>query len=776
MSPHKTLHFTIGPVQGFVAQARRTRDLWAGSFLLSFLAAQAMKTIIEHGGLVEFPNVQSDDNQISDPLLAAVMGKPLDGNTSPVIGSVPNRFKALVPMNFDPTIVSNSVADKWQAIAAAVFNQCLQAPLKDDGDRLYAVREKLWDQQIKEFWDINWVMAEVDSSASTLQDRHSAGSDNQSTIQDRHSAGSDNQSTIQDHHSAGPDNKWLDQRKNWRSRWVSEQHGEKCSLMGDLQELSTFSVYEAGKRREFWKKLAQTTKGGARNIRDGEYLCAISLVKRLFPTLDQAALMQTIGWVPGGDLKRLSNWPSTTYMAALPWLIDSYQDTSKHQALNRYLQLIVDQASSKADLQLLMSEQATAFTAFNGENSKRVDTVKVTDSRGNHFFPDDIDGDLLNEFSLANFRSTHLSSQAMRASGANDRDRNTDRDSDPDSALRARLQAGLSTLYRDLSPSDQALKPRSYYAILIMDGDRLGELLHTHADEAKQKISKPLSTFTNQVPNTVAEHNGLTIYAGGDDVLAMLPLSTALHCAHELNQDYRRAFKEQGVEHATASSAVLFVHHQYPLSNALKVAHHTLNTIAKEGNGRDSCAVSVLNSGGEHLLWVNVWNKFDNAQEQAPDQSEVNSSQADGDLSNRADCSSPSQADGSQANQNDQVMALMALVDQFKNNTLPRGFPHKLKRQFTYMQSASHETDGENPELTRLMQPQQLEKLFLAELLMTEEASTRADKREQAQQSIRHYLAASRHIKNQEEGPQQAQTGVQFDAGLIARFLTRSAD
>lgn len=754
MSPQKTLHFTIGPVQGFVAQARRTRDLWAGSFLLSFLAAQAMKTIIEHGGLVEFPNVQSDDNQISDPLLAAVMGKPLDGNTSPVIGSVPNRFKALVPMNFDPTIVSNSVTDKWQAIAAAVFNQCLQAPLRDDGDRLYAVRKKLWDHQIKEFWDINWVMAEVDSSASTLQDRHSAGSDN----------------------------KWLDERKNWRSRWVSEQHGEKCSLMGDLQELSTFSVYEAGKRREFWKKLAQTTKGGARNIRDGEYLCAISLVKRLFPTLDQAALMQTIGWVPGGDLKRLSNWPSTTYMAALPWLIDSYQDTSKHQALNRYLQLIVDQASSKADLQLLMSEQATAFT---GLINNRSEALKVSNRDGKHFFPDDIDGDLLNEFSLANFRSTHLSSQAMRASGANDRDRNTDRDSDPDSALRARLQAGLGTLYRDLSPSDQALKPRSYYAILIMDGDRLGELLHRYADEAKQKISKPLSTFTNQVPNTVAEHNGLTIYAGGDDVLAMLPLSTALHCAHELNQDYRRAFKEQGVEHATASSAVLFVHHQYPLSNALKVAHHTLDSIAKESNGRDSCAVSVLNSGGEHLLWVNAWNTLENAQEQASDQPDANStsqadgnlsSLADGDLLSHADGSSPSQADGSQANQNDQVMALMALVDQFKNNTLPRGFPHKLKRQFAYMESGSHETDGENPELTRLMQPQQLEKLFLAELLMTEEASTRSDKRDQAKQSIKQFLNASRHIKNLQDGQQHAQTGVQFDAGLIARFLTRSAD
>ena len=36
------LNFSIGPVQGFIARARKTRDFWAGSFLLSYLAGQAM--------------------------------------------------------------------------------------------------------------------------------------------------------------------------------------------------------------------------------------------------------------------------------------------------------------------------------------------------------------------------------------------------------------------------------------------------------------------------------------------------------------------------------------------------------------------------------------------------------------------------------------------------------------------------------------------------------------------------------------------------------------
>lgn len=41
----RILHFTLGPVQGFIADARRTRDLWAGSFLLSWLTGQAMAAL-----------------------------------------------------------------------------------------------------------------------------------------------------------------------------------------------------------------------------------------------------------------------------------------------------------------------------------------------------------------------------------------------------------------------------------------------------------------------------------------------------------------------------------------------------------------------------------------------------------------------------------------------------------------------------------------------------------------------------------------------------------
>ncbi|GAC41918.1 type III-B CRISPR-associated protein Cas10/Cmr2 [Paenibacillus popilliae] len=49
--------FSIGPVQEFIAQARRTRDLWFGSHLLSELSKEAAMEWIERGGELIFPYV-----------------------------------------------------------------------------------------------------------------------------------------------------------------------------------------------------------------------------------------------------------------------------------------------------------------------------------------------------------------------------------------------------------------------------------------------------------------------------------------------------------------------------------------------------------------------------------------------------------------------------------------------------------------------------------------------------------------------------------------------
>ena len=56
---------SIGPVQDFIAAARRTRDLWFGSHLLSEISKTAARTIAEAGGELIFPALKADDGRLS---------------------------------------------------------------------------------------------------------------------------------------------------------------------------------------------------------------------------------------------------------------------------------------------------------------------------------------------------------------------------------------------------------------------------------------------------------------------------------------------------------------------------------------------------------------------------------------------------------------------------------------------------------------------------------------------------------------------------------------
>ena len=58
------LIFSLGPVQSFIAQARKTRDLWLGSFLLSTLMEAGMKDT-DKAAFV-FPSKQTIDGRIPD--------------------------------------------------------------------------------------------------------------------------------------------------------------------------------------------------------------------------------------------------------------------------------------------------------------------------------------------------------------------------------------------------------------------------------------------------------------------------------------------------------------------------------------------------------------------------------------------------------------------------------------------------------------------------------------------------------------------------------------
>jgi len=302
----RILHFTLGPVQSFVEQARRTRDLWAGSFLLSYLSGQAMKAVLEaDGNEIIFPQVGTRDNP-TDPLLAAILGKPLSNQPEPEIGSLPNRFKASVQDDFDPECCKQAVQTRWEAIAHQVWEQYVE-PIAHRGNGTKAI----WDAQVEHFWEMAWV-CDADPGDKS-------------------------------------DSAWLDRRKNWRTHYPPDQGGDHCTLMGEWSELSGYvRAQDSKKQDDFWNALRE--KLGTYDLGPTERLCAIALIKRLYPRIAE----KTIRWEL--DVK---HWPSTPYMAAVPWLLHAHQQNA--QACSRYADFVKQHLRKRA----LLTERETQLEGVN---------------------------------------------------------------------------------------------------------------------------------------------------------------------------------------------------------------------------------------------------------------------------------------------------------------------------------------------------------------------------------------------------------------------------
>jgi len=122
--------FTIGPVQSFIAEARKTSDLYAGSKLLSDLTEYAIDEVKDKDQTIVFPDEE--------------------------IPSKPNRLVAIVetenPKAFGEQ-VENKVRNEFKTIAETIFLEHLgNMSLKT-----------VFDKQINDFLDIHWIMMHIDN-------------------------------------------------------------------------------------------------------------------------------------------------------------------------------------------------------------------------------------------------------------------------------------------------------------------------------------------------------------------------------------------------------------------------------------------------------------------------------------------------------------------------------------------------------------------------------------------------------------------------------------
>ncbi|NMC58567.1 MAG: hypothetical protein GYA51_04150, partial [Candidatus Methanofastidiosa archaeon] len=130
--------FTIGPVQSFIAQARKTQDLYAGSFLLSHLIESAMKELERSEADCEFifPNKE--------------------------IESKPNRFIAKVKSDNIEKVgndLKDFVESKFENIASTILN-AVNGSISNNF-------KKSFQKQVKSHLQVNWVALLLEESRYT---------------------------------------------------------------------------------------------------------------------------------------------------------------------------------------------------------------------------------------------------------------------------------------------------------------------------------------------------------------------------------------------------------------------------------------------------------------------------------------------------------------------------------------------------------------------------------------------------------------------------------
>jgi CRISPR-associated protein Cmr2 len=485
------LHFTFGPVQGFVAQARRTRDLCAGSLLLSRLAFKAMLAVQEAGGRIILPDFAMLEKLANDPENRHAIA--------------PNRFVAEFNDSDEHAVKAGEEAAKalqkeWCEIADTVWASYLvRANGFGNGTR------EIWDRQIQNFWEIAWVVGE------------------------------------------GKD--LLDRRKNWRTPPLTIEGGDHCTIMGQYQELSGF-LFSKQRREQmnFWQTVCEKTSKF--DLEEDERLCAIAMVKRFYK-------YDTL------------NWPSTVSIAALPW--------------QRKIKVAIIKGDEKAkvvcaaarDYANMLQGESGAFVSSAQRIPLLVDFIEAGDFNG-------LSGNFLNRTALKNENATLLDRESSR-------------------------EAFLNAL-KDIEEltGDRA---GNFYALLLLDGDRMGKLINDY-DEGS--VTSALTAFSGEAPGIVKAHDGVCVYAGGDDLLALLPLDRALDTAVAVREQYRKSFLEKSpdIKEATISAAVVLSHFHCPLKQVLQTAHHLLDDIAKDRADRDAIAIAVLKPGGETCHWVGKFDYF----------------------------------------------------------------------------------------------------------------------------------------------------------------------
>lgn len=162
-----------------------------------------------------------------------------------------------------------------------------------------------------------------------------------------------------------------------------------------------------------------------------------------------------------------------------------------------------------------------------------------------------------------------------------------------------------------------------YYAIMLFDGDSMGEWLSgskIKKGQLKQfhnALTRRLGDFASTVREIIKEPLGVTVYAGGEDFLGFFNLNHLLKGTKMLREKFDemvnqplKDFYADSTYNMTFSAGIIIAHIKTPLSEVLNWARK-MEREAKEIDDKDAFAIAVLKHSGEIEQTVFKWKSGD---------------------------------------------------------------------------------------------------------------------------------------------------------------------
>ena len=108
----------------------------------------------------------------------------------------------------------------------------------------------------------------------------------------------------------------------------------------------------------------------------------------------------------------------------------------------------------------------------------------------------------------------------------------------------------LGDIANAFAHSDEALKKNKYYAVVRSDGDRISKIIEKLDAKKIRAFSRVCLQYCSDIANIVKnEYGGIAVYAGGDDLLAIMPVEnhnkkTVFDFAEEANKLFTESFSK----------------------------------------------------------------------------------------------------------------------------------------------------------------------------------------------------------------------------------------